>query len=160
MEESINEMKSRGVNVIQSGNRPGVKWAYLNTEKETGIIFERLEKKQASLREATTCDQPPEGQKSRLRWSWFSSRRTISSSSFRAPRSRGHSSRFDSIACIPFVCGFIDAFRTSCFPLTSETLVKWLCQSVFLLEVLQSVVDDDWMSNRQMLRRDSAIHAI
>jgi methylmalonyl-CoA/ethylmalonyl-CoA epimerase len=47
MEQSINEMKSRGFNVIQSGNRPGVKWAYLDTEKETGVIFELVEKKEA-----------------------------------------------------------------------------------------------------------------
>jgi methylmalonyl-CoA/ethylmalonyl-CoA epimerase len=47
MEESITEMKSRGFNVIQSGNRPGVKWAYLDTEKETGVIFELVEKKEA-----------------------------------------------------------------------------------------------------------------
>jgi methylmalonyl-CoA/ethylmalonyl-CoA epimerase len=46
MEESINEMKARGFSVIQSGNRPGVKWAYLDTEKETGVIFELVEKKE------------------------------------------------------------------------------------------------------------------
>ena len=47
MERSINDMKSKGFNVIQSGNRPGVKWAYLDTEKETGVIFELVEKKEA-----------------------------------------------------------------------------------------------------------------
>ena len=47
MEQSINNMKSRGFNVIQSGNRPGVKWTYLDTEKETGLIFELVEKKEA-----------------------------------------------------------------------------------------------------------------
>ena len=46
MEQSINDMKSRGFKVIQSGNRPGVKWAYLDTEKETGVIFELVEKKE------------------------------------------------------------------------------------------------------------------
>ena len=46
MEQSINDMKARGFNVIQSGNRPGVKWAYLDTEKETGVIFELVEKKE------------------------------------------------------------------------------------------------------------------
>lgn len=47
MQQSIDYMKSRGLNVIQSGNRPGVKWAYLDTEKETGVIFELVEKKEA-----------------------------------------------------------------------------------------------------------------
>jgi methylmalonyl-CoA/ethylmalonyl-CoA epimerase len=46
MEQSIKDMKSKGFNVIQSGNRPGVKWAYLDTEKETGVIFELVEKKE------------------------------------------------------------------------------------------------------------------
>jgi methylmalonyl-CoA/ethylmalonyl-CoA epimerase len=47
MEESITEMKARGFKVIQSGNRPGTKWAYLDTEEQTGIIFELVEKKEA-----------------------------------------------------------------------------------------------------------------
>jgi methylmalonyl-CoA/ethylmalonyl-CoA epimerase len=47
MEQSVKDMKSRGFNVIQSGNRPGVKWAYLDTEKETGVVFELVEKKEA-----------------------------------------------------------------------------------------------------------------
>ena len=47
MEQSINDMKARGFDVIQSGNRPGVKWAYLDTENETGVIFELIEKKEA-----------------------------------------------------------------------------------------------------------------
>ena len=47
MGQSINDMMSRGFDVIQSGNRPGVKWAYLDTEKETGLIFELVEKKEA-----------------------------------------------------------------------------------------------------------------
>lgn len=48
MERSVEEMEDRGFRVIQSGNRPGVKWAYLSTEEQTGVIFELLEKKQAS----------------------------------------------------------------------------------------------------------------
>jgi len=48
MERSVKEMEDRGFRVIQSGNRPGVKWAYLSTEEQTGVIFELLEKKQAS----------------------------------------------------------------------------------------------------------------
>jgi hypothetical protein len=48
MERSVKQMEDRGFRVIQSGNRPGVKWAYLSTEEQTGVIFELLEKKQAS----------------------------------------------------------------------------------------------------------------
>lgn len=44
MEESVKEMEAKGFRVIQSGNRPGVKWAYLSTEEQLGIIFELLEK--------------------------------------------------------------------------------------------------------------------
>lgn len=47
MEQSIKQMEARGFKVIQSGNRPGVKWAYLDTEGQTGIIFELIEKKQS-----------------------------------------------------------------------------------------------------------------
>jgi len=46
MEQSIREMGAKGFRVIQSGKRPGVKWAYLDTEEETGVILELLEKKQ------------------------------------------------------------------------------------------------------------------
>ena len=45
MEQSVKEMQEKGFQVIQSGNRPGVKWAYLNTEDQTDVIFELLEKK-------------------------------------------------------------------------------------------------------------------
>lgn len=47
MEQSIKQMEARGFKVIQSGNRPGVKWAYLDTENQTGIVFELIEKKQS-----------------------------------------------------------------------------------------------------------------
>ena len=46
MEHSIERMEANGFKVIQSGNRPGVKWAYLDTEEETGVIFELIEKKE------------------------------------------------------------------------------------------------------------------
>jgi hypothetical protein len=46
MERSIEEMKKKGFRVIQSGRRPGTKWAYLDTEKKTGLIFELIERKQ------------------------------------------------------------------------------------------------------------------
>jgi hypothetical protein len=45
MEQTVKEMKSKGFEVIQSGNRPGVKWAYLSTEQQVGLIFELIEKK-------------------------------------------------------------------------------------------------------------------
>jgi len=45
MEQGIREMESKGFKAIQSGNRPGVKWAYLDTEDRTGLIFESVEKK-------------------------------------------------------------------------------------------------------------------
>ena len=45
MEKSVNEMKKKGFRVIQSGRRPGTKWAYLDTEKKTGLIFELIERK-------------------------------------------------------------------------------------------------------------------
>lgn len=45
IEESIKEMEARGFKVIQSGNRPGAKWAYLSTEEQTGVIFELIERK-------------------------------------------------------------------------------------------------------------------
>jgi len=48
MEQSVKEMQEKGFRVIQSGNRPGVKWAYLSTEDQTDVIFELLEKEQTS----------------------------------------------------------------------------------------------------------------
>jgi hypothetical protein len=50
MEGSVKEMEGKGLRVIQSGNRPGVKWAYLSTEDQTDVVFELLEKKQTSSR--------------------------------------------------------------------------------------------------------------
>jgi hypothetical protein len=47
MEQSVADMEARGFKVIQSGNRPGTKWAYLDTEGQTSIIFELVEKKEA-----------------------------------------------------------------------------------------------------------------
>ena len=44
MEESVKEMEAKGIRVIQSGNRPGIKWAYLSTEEHTDVVFELLEK--------------------------------------------------------------------------------------------------------------------
>jgi len=44
MKKSTEEMKRKGFKVIQSGNRPGTKWAYLDTEKKTGIRFELIER--------------------------------------------------------------------------------------------------------------------
>jgi hypothetical protein len=48
MEQSVKEMQEKGFQVIQSGNRPGVKWAYLSTEDQTDVIFELLEKEPTS----------------------------------------------------------------------------------------------------------------
>jgi hypothetical protein len=45
LEQSISKMKEKGMKVIQSGNRPGVRWAYLDTEEKTGLVFELIEKK-------------------------------------------------------------------------------------------------------------------
>jgi len=47
MERSMQEMEAMGFHVIQSGNREGVKWAYLSTEEQTGVVFELLEIKQS-----------------------------------------------------------------------------------------------------------------
>jgi catechol 2,3-dioxygenase-like lactoylglutathione lyase family enzyme len=44
MERSIKEMETKGFKVIQSGNRPGIKWAYFNTEEQTNVIFEFIER--------------------------------------------------------------------------------------------------------------------
>jgi len=44
MNDAMKKMERKGFKVIQSGNRPVVKWAYLDTEDQIGIIFELLEK--------------------------------------------------------------------------------------------------------------------
>jgi hypothetical protein len=40
MSQSVRKMNSKGFKVIQSGNRPGTGWAYLDCEDEAGIVFE------------------------------------------------------------------------------------------------------------------------
>lgn len=40
----INYYKSKGIEVLQQGERPGVKWAYLDTSAHTGIIMELIER--------------------------------------------------------------------------------------------------------------------
>ena len=44
MEEWIDYYKSKGIGVLQSGERPGVKWAYLDTIAYTGMIVELIER--------------------------------------------------------------------------------------------------------------------
>ena len=44
MDESVKEMRKKGFIVNQSGNRPGVKFAYLDTEDQLGVIFELVER--------------------------------------------------------------------------------------------------------------------
>ena len=44
MEEWIDYYKERGIGVLQSGERPGVKWAYLDTLPYTGMIVELIER--------------------------------------------------------------------------------------------------------------------
>lgn len=44
VEEWINYYKGRGIGVLQSGERPGVKWAYLDTAPYTGMIMELIER--------------------------------------------------------------------------------------------------------------------
>jgi catechol 2,3-dioxygenase-like lactoylglutathione lyase family enzyme len=50
MEETQQEMKKKGFAVTQSGNRRGVKFAYLNTEDELGVIVEIIERDWSFLR--------------------------------------------------------------------------------------------------------------
>lgn len=45
IEQTEKEIEAKGFRVVQSGNRPGVKWAYLDTEQKTGLVFELHEKK-------------------------------------------------------------------------------------------------------------------
>jgi len=44
MEEWIDHYKRKGIGVLQSGERPGVKWAYLDTLAYTGMIVELIER--------------------------------------------------------------------------------------------------------------------
>ncbi len=44
MEEWIAYYKEKGIGVLQSGERPGVKWAYLDTASYTGMIVELIER--------------------------------------------------------------------------------------------------------------------
>ena len=44
IEEWINYYKEWGIGVLQRGERPGVKWAYLDTAAYTGMIMELIER--------------------------------------------------------------------------------------------------------------------
>jgi len=44
IEEWINYYERKGIGVLQSGGRPGVRWAYLDTAAYTGIIVELIER--------------------------------------------------------------------------------------------------------------------
>jgi hypothetical protein len=44
IEEWIDYYKGRGIGVLQSGERPGVKWVYLDTAAYTGMIMELIER--------------------------------------------------------------------------------------------------------------------
>ncbi len=44
IEQSVKEMKEKGFKIAQSGNRPGVKWAYFDTEDEMNVVFEFIER--------------------------------------------------------------------------------------------------------------------
>lgn len=44
IEEWINYYEGKGIGVLQSGERPGVKWAYLDTAAYTGMIMELIER--------------------------------------------------------------------------------------------------------------------
>jgi methylmalonyl-CoA/ethylmalonyl-CoA epimerase len=48
IERSVKKMEANGFRVIQSGNRPGVSWAYFSPEESTGVILEFLEYSQSS----------------------------------------------------------------------------------------------------------------
>jgi len=50
MDESLKDMRKEGFTVSQSGNRPGVKFAYLDTEEQLGIILELVERDWSFLR--------------------------------------------------------------------------------------------------------------
>lgn len=44
IEEWIDYYKGKGIGVLQRGERPGVKWAYLDTSAYTGMIMELIER--------------------------------------------------------------------------------------------------------------------
>lgn len=50
MDERVKELRKKGFTVTQSGNRPGVKFAYFDTEDQLGVIFELIERDWSFLR--------------------------------------------------------------------------------------------------------------
>jgi len=44
IEEWIDHYKGKGIGVLQRGERPGVKWVYLDTSAYTGMIMELVER--------------------------------------------------------------------------------------------------------------------
>jgi hypothetical protein len=44
IQEWVNYYEGKGIGVLQSGERPGVKWAYLDTTACTGMIMELIER--------------------------------------------------------------------------------------------------------------------
>jgi hypothetical protein len=44
IQEWVNYYEGKGIGVLQSGERPGVKWAYLDTTAYTGMIMELIER--------------------------------------------------------------------------------------------------------------------
>ena len=42
MSQSVRKMNSKGFKVIQSGNRRGTGWVYLDCENELGVVFELI----------------------------------------------------------------------------------------------------------------------
>ena len=45
IEQTVREMEARGIRVTESGMRPGVKFAYLDTEEHIGVILEVIERR-------------------------------------------------------------------------------------------------------------------
>jgi methylmalonyl-CoA/ethylmalonyl-CoA epimerase len=44
MDERIEALERLGISVLQSGERVGVRWAYMDTEQLVGVIFELLQR--------------------------------------------------------------------------------------------------------------------
>ena len=44
LEEWIKHYEGKGIGILQSGERPGVKWVYLDTAAYTGMIIELIER--------------------------------------------------------------------------------------------------------------------